>query len=71
MIPLSLCKTGEVNKVIKVSGTDEVKSHLNDLGFVEGTEVSIINELAGNIIVSVKDSRVAIDRGLANKIMVE
>lgn len=71
MLPLTLCKAGEENVISKVSGSDEVKSHLNDLGFVAGAKVSIVNELAGNIIVNIKDSRIAIDKEMANKIMVE
>ncbi len=71
MMPLTLCRTGEVSRISKVSGNDEVRSHLNDLGFVVGAEISVVNELAGNIIVNIKESRVAIDKNMANKIMVE
>jgi ferrous iron transport protein A len=70
-MPLSLCKIGENLKISKISGTSEVKNHLYDLGFVEGSNVSIVNTLAGNLIVNVKDSRVALDKKLASKIWVE
>lgn len=70
-MPLSLCKVGETIKVSKIVGNNEVKTHLNDLGFVEGANISIVNSLNGNIIVNVKNSRVALDERLANKILVE
>ncbi len=70
MMPLTFCKTGELSTISRISGSDEVKSHLNDLGFVVGAQISIVNELAGNIIVNVKESRIAIDKNMANKIMV-
>ena len=70
MIPLTLCKNGESCMITRVSGKEDVRNHLYDLGFVVGAEVSIVNELAGNVIVSIKDSRVAIDKEMAQKIMV-
>lgn len=71
MMPLSFLRKGQVGKVTNIVGNDEIKSHLKDLGFVLGADISVVNELAGNIIVNVKESRVAIDRNLANKIMVD
>ncbi len=70
MIPLTLCKAGESMEIAKVGGKDDIKNHLYDLGFVTGAKVSVVNELAGNIIVNIKDSRVAIDKQMAQKIMV-
>lgn len=70
-MPLSFLRKGQVGKVTNIVGNDEIKAHLKDLGFVLGTDISVVNELAGNIIVNVKESRVAIDRNLANKIMVD
>ena len=70
-MPLSFLRKGQVGKVTNIVGNDEIKSHLKDLGFVLGADISVVNELAGNIIVNVKESRVAIDRNLANKIMVD
>lgn len=71
MMPLSFLRKGQVGKVTNILGNNEVKSHLKDLGFVLGADISVVNELAGNIIVNIKESRVAIDRNLANKIMVD
>ena len=57
MLPLLLAPVGEANVIKKVSGNPQVKSHLETLGFVPGTEVTVINEIAGNLIVNIKDSR--------------
>ena len=70
MIPLVLANAGEENIIIKVGGSAEVRKHLADLGFVPGGTVSRIAEIGGNLIVNVKDSRVAISREMAGKIMV-
>lgn len=70
MMPLSMLNAGEVKKVVKINGKDDTRRFLNNLGFVEGSEVSIVSEVAGNLIVSVKDTRVAIDRAMANRIIV-
>ncbi len=70
MMPLSMLSVGEERKIIKISGKDETKRFLENLGFVEGSEISVVSELAGNIIVNVKDTRVAIDKIMANRIMV-
>lgn len=70
MMPLSLAGVGEENTVKKIGGTPEVKQHLADLGFVVGGAVTIITALGGNVIVNVKESRVAISEELARKIMV-
>ena len=70
MMPLSLADTGQENIVRKVGGNPEIKKHLENLGFVAGTDVSIVNRLGGNVIVSIKGSRVAISREMAMKIMI-
>lgn len=70
MMPLSMLNAGEVKKVVKINGKDDTRRFLKNLGFVEGSEVSIVSEVAGNLIVSVKDTRVAIDRAMANRIIV-
>ncbi|MBQ1903695.1 MAG: ferrous iron transport protein A [Ruminococcus sp.] len=70
MMPLTYAKAGEENIIKKIGGTPEVKKHLADLGFVVGGSVTVVNTLGGNMIVNVKDSRVAIDKQMANKIMV-
>ena len=70
MMPLTLAAIGERNTIRKVGGSPEVKKHLEDLGFVVGSDVTIINTLGGNVIVSVKEARVAISREMAQKIMI-
>ena len=70
MMPLCYAQRGEENIIKKVGGTPEVKKHLEDLGFVVGGSVTIISEINGNLIVNVKNSRVAISREMAAKIMV-
>ena len=70
MLPLSLADQGEVNIIKQVSGSPDVKKHLEDLGFVVGGEVTVVNALSGNVIVNVKDSRIAISEEMARKIMV-
>lgn len=70
MMPLALAEVGEVNTIRKIGGSSEVKQHLADLGFAVGGNVTIISSLSGNIIVNVKESRVAISEEMARKIMV-
>lgn len=70
MIPLSLAEPGEVQIIKKIGGSPEVKQHLENLGFNVGGEVMIVNTLGENVIVKVKEARVAISDGLARKIMV-
>ncbi len=70
MIPLALASIGEENIIRKIGGKQEVKAHLETLGFVVGGAVTIVNTWGGNVIVNVKDSRVAISREMAQKIMV-
>ena len=70
MMPLMLAKPGEENIIRKVSGNPEVKRHLEDLGFVAGGSVTLVSVLGGNVIVLVKESRVAINEELARKIMI-
>lgn len=70
MMPLTLANAGEENTILKVGGSSEVKKHLEDLGFVAGGTVSIVSSLGGNVIVKVKEARVAISEEMARKIMV-
>ncbi|MGN0498607.1 MAG: ferrous iron transport protein A [Acutalibacteraceae bacterium] len=70
MMPLTFAEIGEKNIIKKVSGKPELKQHLNDLGFVSGAGVEIVSSLAGNLIVNIKETRVAISREMAGKIMV-
>lgn len=69
-MPLSMVKEGEANIIRKVGGKEDTKRFLENLGFVTGGTVTVISEMGGNIIVNVKDSRVAIGKDMANKIMV-
>ena len=69
MMPLTLA-AGEENIIRKVGGNPEVKKHLEDLGFVAGDTVTVVSSLAGNVIVKVKESRVAISEEMARKIMI-
>lgn len=71
MMPLSMANQGEPNIIKKVGGKDDVRSFLEKLGFVVGGTVMVISETNGNLIVNVKDSRVAIGKEMANKIMVQ
>ena len=70
MMPLSLADIGEENTIKRIGGNPEVRSHLADLGFVAGGSVTVVTTIGGNMIVNVKDSRVAISKEMASKIMV-
>lgn len=69
-MPLTMVKTGERNSIKKVGGKGETKQHLENLGFVVGTPVTVITQIGGNVIVNIKESRVAISREMACRIMV-
>lgn len=70
MMPLTMVKEGEPNVIKKVGGKEETRRFLENLGFVTGGIVTVISENGGNMIVNVKDSRVAIGKDMANRIMV-
>ena len=70
MMPLVFANVGEERIIRKVGGSPEVRAHLEDLGFVTGGNVTVISTAGGNLIVNIKDSRVAISREMASKIMV-
>ena len=70
MMPLLLAPVGEINIIKRVGGKPDIKSHLETMGFVSGAEVTVINEIAGNLIVNIKETRVAISKEMAQKIMV-
>lgn len=69
-MPLSMAKEGEANVIKKVGGKEDTRRFLEKLGFVAGGTVTVVSEMGGNMIVNVKDSRVAIGKDMANKIMV-
>lgn len=70
MMPLSMAGKGQTKQIVQINGKDDTKKFLESLGFVEGTEVTVVSELAGNLIVNVKETRVALDKAMANRIMV-
>lgn len=70
MMPLALADVGEENTIKKIGGSPEVKKHLENLGFVVGGNVTIVSSLNGNVIVNVKDARVAVSEEMARRIMV-
>ena len=70
MMPLALAQIGEENIIRKIGGNQEVKAHLENLGFVVGGAVTVINTIGGNVIVNVKESRIAISKEMAQKIMI-
>ena len=70
MMPLTLAVVGEENTIKKNGGRQEVKAHLENLGFVAGGAVTVISTIGGNVIVNVKESRIAISREMAQKIMI-
>ena len=70
MMPLTMAKTGETVTIRKITGKDEVRQHLAELGFVVDSDVTVVSEIAGNLILQVKDSRIALDRTMANRNMI-
>lgn len=69
-MPLLMAKPGEVNIIAAVRGKNEIRRHLENMGFVEGAKITIVAESGGNLIVSVKDARVALSKNLASKIYI-
>lgn len=69
-MPLTMAKTAEPNIIKRIAGKDDTKRFLESLGFVPGGQVTVISQTGGNIIVNVKDSRIAIGKEMANKIMI-
>jgi len=70
MIPLTYADPGEENVIMKINGRPEVKKHLEDMGFVAGSIIRVVSSVNGNLIVSVKDTKVALDKELAMRIMI-
>ena len=69
-MPLSMVGTGEINFIKKITGQDQVRQHLAELGFVVGEQVTVVSEISGNMILSVKGTRIALDKSMANRILV-
>lgn len=70
MMPLTLAEVGEENVIKKIGGSGEIRAHLENLGFVVGSAVKIVNTIGGNVIVNVKESRVAVSKEMAQRIMI-
>ena len=70
MMPLTLADPGEKKLIKKIGGSPDIKKHLEDLGFVAGGEVSVVTVAGGNVIVNIKETRIAISRQMAQKIMI-
>ncbi len=70
MMPLTMLNPGESASIVRVGGNEETKRFLENLGFVTGSEVKVVSSNGGNIIAQIKESRVAVSKGIANKIMV-
>ncbi len=70
MMPLTMAKAGETVTIRKITGKDEVRQRLAELGFVVDSEVTVVSELGGSLILQVKDSRVALDKSMANRMMI-
>lgn len=70
MRPLTMASRGETSSVVKITGNDDVRRHLADMGFVAGAQVSVISELGGGIILSLGGGRMALDKCMANRIMI-
>lgn len=70
MMPLTMVNSGEENEIKRVGGKEETRRFLENLGFVQGAKVTVVSKIGGNVIVNVKESRVAIGKDMANKIMV-
>ena len=69
-MPLTMASSGESNTIRKVGGNEETKRFLENLGFVAGAEITVVSAIGGNVIVNIKDSRVAINQDMARHIMV-
>ncbi len=70
MMPLTMAKTGETVTIRKITGKDEIRQHLAELGFVVDSTVTVVSEISGNLILQVKDGRIALDKTMANRIMI-
>lgn len=71
MMPLTMANVGEPVTIRRITGKDDIRQHLAELGLVVDTAVTIVSELAGNLILQVKDSRIALDQTMTNRVMVE
>ena len=70
MMPLALAKPGETFTIGKITGKDQIRQHLAELGFVVDGQVTVVSEMGGSLILQVKDSRIALDKSMAGRILV-
>ena len=70
MMPLTMARAGETVTIRKITGKDEIRQHLAELGFVVDSDVTVVSQMAGNLIIQVKDCRVALDKTMATRIMI-
>ena len=70
MMPLTFASVGETATIRKITGKDEVRQHLAELGFVVGETITVVNEISGNLIIQVKEARIALDKTLAMRVIV-
>lgn len=70
MMPLTMANEGDIASIKRVGGKEEIRRHLENLGFVAGADVQVISANGGNVIVNIKDSRIAVSKEMANKIMI-
>lgn len=69
-MPLSMISAGDTRAIMRINGNDAIRHHLANLGFVEGAQITVVAKNNGNLIVNVKETRVAIDKSMANRIFV-
>lgn len=69
MMPLTMARVGEMVTIRKITGKDEIRQHLAEMGFVVDSDVMVVSEIAGNLILQVKDSRIALNKDMANRIL--
>lgn len=69
-MPIAMARPGETVTIRKITGKDEVRQHLAELGFVVDSQVTVVSEIAGNLILQVKESRIALDKSMANRILI-
>ncbi|CAB1244990.1 MULTISPECIES: FeoA family protein [Clostridium] len=69
-MPITMIRVGESGSIKNITGNDNTRRHLENLGFVQGENVTVVAEIAGNMIVNIKDARIALNKAMANKIIV-
>lgn len=69
MLPLTEAQPGETVTIHKISGQDDIRQHLAELGFVLNSSITVVNQIGGNLILQVKDSRIALDKSMAQRIL--